>query len=180
MRNLCYRAKMAELRICYRRTVLCKWKVSGDFTVGNGFSLSRRFPRSSLHSQPTLCFPTFQSPRASVSCLNIIIDCSEECIFNPSIVLNQREREIIVHRLKADAGPATETEFSWVELRAAVLDWKVYLHAAIYICTSIPLYSLSLFLPSIVQGMGFTNLRAQAMTAPPYAIGMYSVQLSVK
>ncbi|KAK4516656.1 uncharacterized protein ATC70_011633 [Mucor velutinosus] len=84
--------------------------------------------------------------------------------------INDREREIVVHRLREDAGPSTETEFSWVQWRAAFLDWRVYMHSLIYICGSTPLYSLSLFLPSIIQGMGFTDLRAQAMSAPPYAI----------
>lgn len=34
-----------------------------------------------------------------------------------------------------------------------------------------PLYSLSMFMPSIISGMGFTALTAQAMSAPPYAFG---------
>lgn len=34
-----------------------------------------------------------------------------------------------------------------------------------------PLYSLSMFMPSIINGMGFTALTAQAMSAPPYAFG---------
>ncbi|CAO3613669.1 unnamed protein product [Cunninghamella blakesleeana] len=84
--------------------------------------------------------------------------------------LNEREREVILNRLEADAGPSTETHFSWVQFRAAFLDWKVYMHCIIYICCSTPLYSLSLFLPSIIKGMGFTSLTAQAMSAPPYAI----------
>jgi hypothetical protein len=88
-------------------------------------------------------------------------------------VINEREREIVVQRLKADAGPSTETHFSWKQFRAAFTDYKVYMHSLIYICGSTPLYSLSLFLPSIIQGMGFTDIRAQAMSAPPYAIGMY-------
>lgn len=86
-------------------------------------------------------------------------------------VLNERERELVVRRLRLDAGPATEQHFSWVQFRAAFTDYKVYLHSLVYICGSIPLYSLSLFLPSIISGMGFTNLTAQAMSAPPYAIG---------
>lgn len=53
------------------------------------------------------------------------------------------------------------------------------MHSLIYICGSTPLYSLSLFLPSIIQGMGFTDLRAQAMSAPPYAIGKFSFIYSV-
>ncbi|KAG1056171.1 hypothetical protein G6F46_002084 [Rhizopus delemar] len=84
--------------------------------------------------------------------------------------INEREREIVVHRLKEDAGPSIETHFSWKQFRSAFTDYKVYAHALVYICGSTPLYSLSLFLPSIIQGMGFTDLRAQAMTAPPYAI----------
>ncbi|CAO3665000.1 unnamed protein product [Umbelopsis vinacea] len=84
--------------------------------------------------------------------------------------LNERERELVIRRLRADAGPATEQHFSWVQFRAAFTDYKVYLHSLVYICGSIPLYSLSLFLPSIISGMGFTNLTAQAMSAPPYAI----------
>ncbi|KAI8366978.1 major facilitator superfamily domain-containing protein [Choanephora cucurbitarum] len=84
--------------------------------------------------------------------------------------INDREREIIIHRLRKDAGPSTETIFSWRQFRAAFTDYRVYVHSLIYICGSTPLYSLSLFLPSIIQGMGFTDLRAQAMSAPPYAI----------
>ncbi|CAO3682485.1 hypothetical protein G6F70_006621 [Rhizopus microsporus] len=84
--------------------------------------------------------------------------------------ITEREREIIIHRLKEDAGPSTETHFSWKQFRAVFTDYKVYMHCVIYICCATPLYSLSLFLPSIIQGMGFTDLRAQAMSAPPYAI----------
>lgn len=87
------------------------------------------------------------------------------------LVITEREREIIIHRLKEDAGPSTETHFSWKQFRAVFTDYKVYMHCIIYICCATPLYSLSLFLPSIIQGMGFTDLRAQAMSAPPYAIG---------
>ncbi|KAI8145523.1 major facilitator superfamily domain-containing protein [Fennellomyces sp. T-0311] len=87
-----------------------------------------------------------------------------------SKVLSERERTFIMDRLHADAGPATETHFSMKQLRMAFTDWKIYVHSLIYIAGSIPLYSMSLFLPSIIRGMGFESLEAQAMTAPPYAI----------
>lgn len=38
-----------------------------------------------------------------------------------------------MHRLRKDAGPATETQFSKKQVLAAFLDWKVYMHAAIFI-----------------------------------------------
>ncbi|KAG0174546.1 hypothetical protein DFQ28_005881 [Apophysomyces sp. BC1034] len=87
-----------------------------------------------------------------------------------SSFLTERERDAVVLRLKNDAGPSTETHFSWKQFRDAFLDWKVYMHALVYICGSTPLYSLSLFLPSIISGMGYTDLSAQAMSAPPYAV----------
>ncbi|OZJ04848.1 hypothetical protein BZG36_02616 [Bifiguratus adelaidae] len=84
--------------------------------------------------------------------------------------LNAKERSYLVARLAHDAGPASEKHFSWVQFKDAFLDWKVPFHCIIYICAAVPLYSLSLFLPSIINGMGFTNVNAQAMSAPPFAI----------
>ncbi|CAO3589591.1 unnamed protein product [Absidia cylindrospora] len=87
--------------------------------------------------------------------------------------INERERAIVLHRLTVDAGPSTETHFSWKQFYATFTDWKVYMHSLIYICGSTPLYSLSLFMPSIIKGMGYTDLAAQAMSAPPYAIACF-------
>ena len=47
------------------------------------------------------------------------------------------------------------------QLRLACIEWKVYMYSLIYILGSIPLYSMSLFLPSIIKGMGFDSLEAQ-------------------
>ncbi|KAF9354937.1 hypothetical protein BGX26_007189 [Mortierella sp. AD094] len=84
--------------------------------------------------------------------------------------LTTEEKDLAVHRLVVDAGPATQTAFSWKQFRAVFVDWKVYLHMITYILNATPLYSLSLFLPSIVQGFKFNALTTQAMTAPAYII----------
>ncbi|KAK9764896.1 hypothetical protein K7432_007216 [Basidiobolus ranarum] len=84
--------------------------------------------------------------------------------------LNEEERQLLMARLKHDAGVASETEFSWKQFKDAFVDWKIYMHMIVYIAASTPLYSLSLFLPSIVSGMGFTSLTAQLMSAPPYVV----------
>ncbi|KAF9916486.1 hypothetical protein BX616_003627 [Lobosporangium transversale] len=84
--------------------------------------------------------------------------------------LNNTEKELAVKRLVIDAGPATQTEFSWKQFRAVFIDWKVYMHMITYILNATPLYSLSLFFPSIVQGFKFSPLTTQAMTAPAYII----------
>ncbi|KAG0055088.1 hypothetical protein BGZ83_009615 [Gryganskiella cystojenkinii] len=66
--------------------------------------------------------------------------------------LDKEEQELAVMRLKIDAGPATETAFSWLQFRMVFQDWKVYLHMLMYICSTTPLYSLALFMPSIING----------------------------
>lgn len=38
--------------------------------------------------------------------------------------LNQEEKDLAVRRLIIDAGPATQTEFSWKQFRAVFVDWK--------------------------------------------------------
>lgn len=87
--------------------------------------------------------------------------------------MNEREREIIVQRLLEDVGPATETHFSWRQVWSALLDWKMYMYSASYILGASVVYSLAMFMPSLVRGMGFTDINAQAMSAPPYVVGMY-------
>lgn len=69
--------------------------------------------------------------------------------------LNQEEKELAIRRLRIDAGPATQTTFSWNQCRLAFTDWKVYMHMVIYICHLTPLYAFALFMPSIVVGFHF-------------------------
>ncbi|KAF9359713.1 hypothetical protein BGX34_008200 [Mortierella sp. NVP85] len=63
------------------------------------------------------------------------------------------EKALCVQRLKADAGPATETEFSWQQFWAAFRDWKVY---------------------------GHIRVTTQIMTAPVYVLAcMFTITLAV-
>ncbi|KAI9482623.1 major facilitator superfamily domain-containing protein [Zychaea mexicana] len=92
--------------------------------------------------------------------------------------LSPREQAIAVYRLNAEKGAATEEKFSWERFRAVFTDWKTYAFASIQITCMVPIVSLGVFMPSIVRGMGFSNLTAQGMSAPPWvaaAIGMVLV-----
>ncbi|KAF9167630.1 hypothetical protein DFQ26_003786 [Actinomortierella ambigua] len=84
--------------------------------------------------------------------------------------LTPEERDLAVRRLQVDAGPAVETEFSWKQFWMVFTDYKVYFHMIMYILSASPLYSLSLFMPSIVNGFQFSPLVTQAMTVPAYAV----------
>ncbi len=83
--------------------------------------------------------------------------------------LTEEECNRTITRLQNDAGPGAGDHFSWKQVRAAFLDWKIYVFCLCYIGIVVPFYSLSLFAPTIVQSLGFTSYRAQLMTTPPYA-----------
>lgn len=66
--------------------------------------------------------------------------------------LTPEEKDLTIQRLRIDAGPATETDFSWKQCWMVFRDWKTYMHMLTYILSTIPVYSLAFFLPSIVIG----------------------------
>ncbi|CAF0751236.1 unnamed protein product [Adineta steineri] len=82
--------------------------------------------------------------------------------------LTEEECDRTITRLQNDAGPGAGEHFSWKQVRAAFLDWKIYIFCLCNISTIVPFSSLSLVSPTIVQGLGFRSYRAQLMTTPPY------------
>jgi MFS family permease len=83
--------------------------------------------------------------------------------------LTEEECDRTIIRLQNDSGPGAGEHFSWKQVLAAFSDWKIYVFCICYIGIVVPLYSLSLFSPTIVQSLGFNDYRAQLLTAPPYA-----------
>lgn len=89
---------------------------------------------------------------------------------NAHLVLSPTERKAIIHLIDNDS-PAKEKHFSWRQVAMAFMDWKMYAVGSIQLLTCVCMYSFSLFLPSIIVGMGYNNIHAQLMSAPPYAVG---------
>lgn len=81
--------------------------------------------------------------------------------------LTTREREEVTRRLEHDRS-ALADEFHLKYFWDAVGDWKIWVHMFITIGIYTPLYSISIFLPTIVKTLGYTNQRAQLMSVPPY------------
>jgi len=55
-------------------------------------------------------------------------------------------------------------------------DWKLWYVLFFNICASIPGQAFSVFLPLVVQGLGYTSITANLMSVPPYvcgAVGLY-------
>lgn len=83
--------------------------------------------------------------------------------------LDDAERKEVTHRLEEDRSVLSD-EFKWVFLFDAFKDWKIWVHMFITIGIYTPLYSISIFMPTIVAALGYTNETAQLMSVPPYAI----------
>jgi len=81
--------------------------------------------------------------------------------------LSQEEKDEVQRRLKLDRRSLAD-EFHIKYFFDAIKDWKIYVHMLITIGIYTPLYSFSLFLPTIVAAMGYTEHTAQLMTVPPY------------
>ncbi|KAG8710537.1 hypothetical protein FRC09_000083 [Ceratobasidium sp. 395] len=78
------------------------------------------------------------------------------------------ERDRAVSRLEGLA-PTGHSRVTWKEALETLLSWRIWLHAIAYVTVGVPFSSLSLFSPTIVAGLGYTGLKAQLFTVPPYA-----------
>lgn len=59
----------------------------------------------------------------------------------------------------------------WKHVRMTITDWRRYMQAAIYLTTAACLASISGFLPTIVQDLGYKSATsASLVTVPPYAV----------
>ncbi|KAK0629242.1 major facilitator superfamily domain-containing protein [Bombardia bombarda] len=67
------------------------------------------------------------------------------------------------------------------DVMETIKDWKLWFALVCNICASVPSTALSVFLPLVVEGMGYSSLQANVMTVPPYicgAVGLYLFALS--
>lgn len=84
--------------------------------------------------------------------------------------LQPAERSFVNKRLAADSD-ATENEgFTWANVKAALTDPACWLYSFGFHFMSLPLYTLSLFLPTIIADLGYSAASAQLLTIPPYAL----------
>ncbi|KAL6703668.1 hypothetical protein ACN47E_009442 [Coniothyrium glycines] len=84
--------------------------------------------------------------------------------------LNQEEKAFVQARLKADSDATHDEVFRWADVIESAKDIKVWLYGLCFHTMSLPLYTLSLFLPTIIKDMGYTSAQSQLLTIPPYAV----------
>ncbi|KAK7430998.1 hypothetical protein QQZ08_002528 [Neonectria magnoliae] len=89
---------------------------------------------------------------------------------NTSRFLTDAERKFIQARLAADSDSTHDEKFSWNAVLQAIRDPNCWLYGLGFHTMSLPLYTLSLFLPTIIKDLGYTAAIAQLLTIPPYAL----------
>ncbi|KAH7874115.1 MFS general substrate transporter [Lentinula edodes] len=84
--------------------------------------------------------------------------------------LTEAERTVVVRRLQGDdqfsaAGEKLRMKYIY----KSILDWKTWIGMIVYVGADMPLYAFSLFLPSIINQLGFKATPANLLTVPVYA-----------
>ncbi|PIL28032.1 MFS general substrate transporter [Ganoderma sinense ZZ0214-1] len=84
--------------------------------------------------------------------------------------LTDAERAWLLETLKLDSAAGSK-EFKREFIVQAIREPKAYLFALLFFLISIPAASFATFLPTIINGMGFSSTNAQILTIPPNIAG---------
>ena len=85
--------------------------------------------------------------------------------------LTKEEREQVLARLEHDSDATRNDKFAWSEVVQALRDPKIYLYGLSFHTTCLPGFTLSSFLPTIINDLGYSAANAQLLTIIPYAAG---------
>ncbi len=85
--------------------------------------------------------------------------------------LTPDDRARVLRRLRADQqASANHEKFQMKYFWQSVKDWKTWAFAIVYMGADGSLYAFSLFLPTIIQQLGYKSTKANLLTVPPYAV----------
>lgn len=71
-------------------------------------------------------------------------------------------------RVEADRGDSEHDPLTWAKAGKYALDLKLWAFALLFMCSTMPAYAFSYFLPVILRGMGYSVRDSQLLSAPPY------------
>ncbi|KAL4807703.1 major facilitator superfamily domain-containing protein [Aspergillus unguis] len=97
--------------------------------------------------------------------------------------LEPRQRMVAQMRM-GDAGrseyrvPGHRKRFNWSEVRKTLADPTAYITALMFFCCNVAFSSMPVFLPTIIQDMGYSSTSSQALSAPPYLFAFITVLLT--
>ena len=96
--------------------------------------------------------------------------------------LTPRERKVAKLRLQLDApgkpSTAAKPSMKFSLLLKAIVDPRTILTSLMFFSCNVAFSSLPVFLPTLLNHMGFSTLQSQALCAPPYLVAFGSVLLT--
>lgn len=103
--------------------------------------------------------------------------------------LTSRQRKIATLRLrketddgsaagKTSSVPRHKKKFQWREVFKTMRDPKSWLAALMFFCCNVAFSSMPVFLPTIVNSMGFDPVSSQGLSAPPFLFAFVVVLLT--
>ncbi|KAI0768183.1 MFS general substrate transporter [Trametes elegans] len=90
--------------------------------------------------------------------------------------LTPREKAIAQARVNRDHRPQSHGGMNgWTGFKAVVNDINAWLLMLIYASFNVGVATISYFLPTLINGLGFSPLSSQGLTVAPYAVGWFLV-----
>ena len=87
------------------------------------------------------------------------------------------EREYVLARLEDDGDAAQDEKFTWRGVIQALKDPKVYLYGLCFHTLRLPGYTISLFIPTAIDNLGYSSVHGQLLSIPPYAIAFITTMV---
>ncbi|KAF9785564.1 MFS general substrate transporter [Thelephora terrestris] len=85
--------------------------------------------------------------------------------------LTDAERTVVIRRLQSDDQHSAAGEnLKMKNILQSLSDWKTYLTMLMYAGSAAPLYAFALFLPTIINKLGFRATPANLLTVPVYIV----------
>ncbi|KAF2006165.1 high-affinity nicotinic acid transporter-like protein [Amniculicola lignicola CBS 123094] len=116
-------------------------------------------------------------------CITVLI-CGIGLFFLPGEVesawfLNEEEKETMRLKKQRDQMIRGDDEFERKWVMIALKDPFVWLLGIAFFTSSVAINGFGVFLPTIIQGLGFASLKVNYMTIPVYVLGAISLTIQV-
>ena len=98
-----------------------------------------------------------------------IIEFPDKLLTSNHPFLSKAEVEIVKYRIDRDRKDSDVDPMTWGKVGKHLSDWKLWVYAFLFMSSTTPSYAFAYFLPVILkEGMGYSTLISQVMSAPPY------------
>ncbi|KAF8426850.1 MFS general substrate transporter [Boletus edulis BED1] len=92
--------------------------------------------------------------------------------------LTHAERKLAMERMNRGTSGDIGAVVNQRHVVAALLDWRIYIAGVVGFALHCALTSVSAFLPTIIETMGYSPAISQLMTVPPYAVAALTLLIA--